>query len=494
MRIALWRSFAVASLLIAPAIAAAQESDIQRRVLFYKAPFVVQETNRYDGIDVTSDQILPVDFDGDWDTRNNESHILSGPINDTHATVYYSLVETGTSSEDGYYFLGYYFYHPHDLGPSLLYDTYNPGGHENDLEGIVLAVQKSVYYPYGSVKAALSEAHGALIPYTIASLYNSVTAVGGGWQGRIEFWPDARLTQGRAIVIARSHGHGTYAAQDGGDLCSDYFTVDLGYGVDGLSPQNYGTQIACVHGDNEAIYYDPPDYPANVADALPFYAANHGYFFRLVDLSTTPLWTNRAESGALYTGNLVSLLYGQQGYDQFAFTDKGGATPVWEWRGGRGQCKSGLLCWYSFGTDGTDHWQNVKSWPQLAYGQLLQDPDGAFTARMTGLPGLGAPYRYNPFHPLPPPPPPAFEASIEGPETMNVGQTCTFVAAATNGTEPYTYRWSGIATGADGSVSVTGVQGGSGTLYLDVFDAAGHHAAVAQFVVTDDPTAHPCFQ
>ncbi len=75
------------------------------------------------------DFITAVNYDGDWSCLNNWENLRSG---DLGAVVYYSVQETDT-----HYFIGYYFYHPRDDAEIWL------DRHENDLEGVMLAVPKS---------------------------------------------------------------------------------------------------------------------------------------------------------------------------------------------------------------------------------------------------------------------------------------------------------------------------------------------------------------
>lgn len=75
------------------------------------------------------DFLTAVDFDGDWSAMNNWENMTAYPL---LATVYYSVQETDT-----HYFVGYYFYHPRDDAEIWL------DRHENDMEGIMLAVPKA---------------------------------------------------------------------------------------------------------------------------------------------------------------------------------------------------------------------------------------------------------------------------------------------------------------------------------------------------------------
>lgn len=75
------------------------------------------------------DFLAAVDYDGDWTAMNNWENMTEHPL---LATVYYSVQETDT-----HYFVGYYFYHPRDDAEIWL------DKHENDMEGIMLAVPKA---------------------------------------------------------------------------------------------------------------------------------------------------------------------------------------------------------------------------------------------------------------------------------------------------------------------------------------------------------------
>ena len=74
------------------------------------------------------DFLAACDFDGDWAADNNWEHMTAFPLK---AVVYWSCQETET-----HYYLGYNFYHPRDDAEIWL------DKHENDLEGIMLAIPK----------------------------------------------------------------------------------------------------------------------------------------------------------------------------------------------------------------------------------------------------------------------------------------------------------------------------------------------------------------
>ena len=80
-------------------------------------------------------------------------------------------------------------------------------------------------------------------------------------------------------------------------------------------------------------------------------------------------------------------------------------------------------------------------------------------------------------------------AFIAGPQTLAPGENGTWSAVVTNGTSPFTYLWSGDASGTGSSTS--------GTYYndamLDVWDALGKHVRVYQRVAVGTCTPGiPC--
>ncbi len=98
-------------------------------VAAHYAPQIDQAVNVLLSRGGRGDFITAVNYDGDWDCRNNWEHLGDHPLT---AVVYYSVQETDT-----HYFAGYYFYHPRDDAEIWL------DRHENDLEGIMLAIPRS---------------------------------------------------------------------------------------------------------------------------------------------------------------------------------------------------------------------------------------------------------------------------------------------------------------------------------------------------------------
>jgi pimeloyl-ACP methyl ester carboxylesterase len=82
----------------------------------------------------------------------------------------------------------------------------------------------------------------------------------------------------------------------------------------------------------------------------------------------------------------------------------------------------------------------------------------------------------------PPPPPPAITVSIAGPARVRPNVNCAWQASVSGGTPPYSYNWTktGGFNGYD-SEALTSFSS-SGTLYLQVGDAAGNNASTSKAV------------
>lgn len=101
-----------------------------------------------------ADYVARIDFDGDWAGRNNwDNAAASGASFSAHA--YYSVVETST-----HWYLTYLFFHPRDW-----VDQPFDSEHENDAEGVLLAVEKNGS-TYGVLRGAVTVAHTNFYSYT----------------------------------------------------------------------------------------------------------------------------------------------------------------------------------------------------------------------------------------------------------------------------------------------------------------------------------------
>ncbi|MFI6427836.1 hypothetical protein [Promicromonospora sp. NPDC050880] len=134
----------------APATVTASAADVAQRW----APIHYQDVDQTgtNALGGRSDYIAAYDFDGDVDARNNWENTGSHPL---AATAYYSVLETGT-----HWFVTYMFFHPRDWSDSI-FDT----EHENDAEGVMVAVQKDGS-AYGVLRGAVTVAHSDFYSYT----------------------------------------------------------------------------------------------------------------------------------------------------------------------------------------------------------------------------------------------------------------------------------------------------------------------------------------
>ena len=110
------------------ALAAGDGVLTMEEIAVHYAPEVHAAVNVLISASGKGDFITGVDFDGDQTARNNWENMPSSPL---AAVVYWSVQETDT-----HYYVGYDFYHPRDDAEIWL------DKHENDLEGILLAVPK----------------------------------------------------------------------------------------------------------------------------------------------------------------------------------------------------------------------------------------------------------------------------------------------------------------------------------------------------------------
>jgi hypothetical protein len=136
---------------VAPAaVAAVSNADLAQRW----APIHYQDVDQTgtNALGGRSDYLAAYDFDGDLNARNNWENTGSYPL---AATVYYSVMETSS-----HWFVTYMFFHPRDWSDSI-FDT----EHENDAEGVMVAVQKDGS-AYGALRGAVTVAHSDFYSYT----------------------------------------------------------------------------------------------------------------------------------------------------------------------------------------------------------------------------------------------------------------------------------------------------------------------------------------
>ncbi len=122
--------------------------DPYRRLAEHYSPFVAQET----WFQWTADALTRSDFDDDWNASNNWDNLGKGS---TQAYVYYAAIESRS-----HWFLIYNFFHARDYSDNCVVGTC----HENDNEGIVLAVRKNGS-EFGTLETMETLAHNNVYSY-----------------------------------------------------------------------------------------------------------------------------------------------------------------------------------------------------------------------------------------------------------------------------------------------------------------------------------------
>jgi hypothetical protein len=461
-------------------------------VVRYNAPIFLQETST-DYLNRTHQLINhPLQFAFDCDTWgfNNAQSLNDGNICDAVPTVYYSIVETGATADEGTYFIGYYVYHGRDGGWSIG-GPISSFGHDHDLEGVYLIVRKRAYTPYGELVFAWSQAHGAMIPYADADRadmnFNRNPNFDTSWGGRIRYYYDWVFGVNRPVAAMALDTHGTYLAQscspqDNGQP-NAYYEIA---GYDRLASGS-GSFVACVRSfAGSALVFRPAADDNNVA-TLPFYQNSGQWEYGLLNFATSPIWQGRTVGGdfGYLQGALLDLGYGQQGLKDFHPT---GANPPWAWQGGAGFGPNGFY-WYHLWEDGTGNSEPHHRWGDWAPGMLLTNPGVAAASHFCDYPIGGCkftsgyePVLFNEYRqPDPLPSCNGMQVSVEGPDVLNTGWSGTWTANVSCGTGTYTYQWTGLVYGTTATVS--GEVYGEGDIYLDVWDSSGAHIAVSKHVM-----------
>jgi len=123
-----------------------------RAIAEHWAPRIYHDT---DSSYYKGDYLTKFNFDGDYNGKNNWENL--DPLPTVPAYVYYAVSETLT-----HYFISYEFFHPRDWHELIPQER-----HENDIEGVVLAVKKGA--GYGSLVALESQAHSHFYQYSYAA-------------------------------------------------------------------------------------------------------------------------------------------------------------------------------------------------------------------------------------------------------------------------------------------------------------------------------------
>ena len=146
------------ALTLTPLLAFAQsarEPNFRAELGLRWAPIHHQQVHRSGrhALNGSADYITSFDFDGDHDARNNWEN-CGEPRFPLAAQAYFSVTETR-----GYWFITYVFFHPREWS-SRFFET----EHENDSEGVLLAVERDSAR-FGTLRAAVTVVHSDFYSY-----------------------------------------------------------------------------------------------------------------------------------------------------------------------------------------------------------------------------------------------------------------------------------------------------------------------------------------
>jgi hypothetical protein len=145
-----------------------------------------------------SDYLTKVDFDGDLVGRNNWDRAAQSGVSFA-AAAYYDVVETST-----HWYITYFFYHPRDWVDHPFFET----EHENDGEGLTLAIQKDDS-PYGVLRGAVTVAHTDFFSYTPSG--STWTNGGETIDGTLQFQSSPHDSFTHPVTAQQPQGHGLKA-------------------------------------------------------------------------------------------------------------------------------------------------------------------------------------------------------------------------------------------------------------------------------------------
>jgi hypothetical protein len=145
-----------------------------------------------------ADYLTRVNFDGDWNGRNNWDRAAQSDASFS-AAAYYSVAETGT-----HWYLTYFFFHPRDWVDHPFFET----EHENDGEGVLLSVQKDGS-AYGVLRAAVTVAHASFYSYTPAG--SSWTSGRETVDGTLQLQSSPHDDFQHPVTAQETQGHGLKA-------------------------------------------------------------------------------------------------------------------------------------------------------------------------------------------------------------------------------------------------------------------------------------------
>ena len=184
-----------------------------KNLAFHHAPIFYQDVDRTSiagssnaGLGGKSDYISRYDFDGDKNTNNNWENLAGKRPS---AVGYFSVAETET-----HYYILYAFYHARDWDDA---PWWREDSHENDMEGILMAVWKN-NARYGELEAAITVFHKDF--YSYKKNGHHWTSGAESVDGELSFQWHNDISRAEFSSEAKGHGIKAYSKQKPGG--SDY--------------------------------------------------------------------------------------------------------------------------------------------------------------------------------------------------------------------------------------------------------------------------------
>ena len=176
---------------LAGSLWASPKGEFYYQLAGYWSPIIYQDT----WFMPEGDYLTRFDGDGDWVGNNNLDNFLKGKFRPYPAYLYYTVMESKT-----HYFIIYGFFHPVDYDHPLR--RIIPGTtHENDMEGMMVVVQKVEDNPMGRFRLFETWAHNWW------NIYSSKEGLKPRKVWRVE---KAYLEGSHPLIYIQRGGHGPY--------------------------------------------------------------------------------------------------------------------------------------------------------------------------------------------------------------------------------------------------------------------------------------------
>ncbi|WP_299626976.1 hypothetical protein [uncultured Tenacibaculum sp.] len=148
-----------------PTLLDRQNEKTDHQIAIHYAPVFFQDVDTTDGLcrnqskSGSADWITAVNYDGDWNTKNNWENMVSGRDNGKLIPyVYYYVTYTKT-----HYFILYAVYHPRDWTDVPFLCSLD--SHENDMEGILITADRKENGEFGDIINAQTIWHSSIYDY-----------------------------------------------------------------------------------------------------------------------------------------------------------------------------------------------------------------------------------------------------------------------------------------------------------------------------------------